>query len=251
MFASLIYPFPINVQGSKMYVDRNDCLWLMYGNDPIYEQFETEIFKKIVKKGDNVIDIGANIGYYTLLLSKLVGENGHVFAFEPEPNNFELLRKNVEVNGYKNVTLVQKAVSYKSEKCKLYLHGSNNIGNNTIYYYEGRKCIEIETITLDEYLKNKKIDFIKIDVDGAEGGVIKGMAELLKQDNLKIITEFYPKGFNEFGIKGDEYFNILQKNGFKMYGLTDKLEQTNISILSKKILNADSTNILCVKKEYI
>lgn len=96
------------VQGHKMFLDSKDSLRLSIHG--IYEPLETELAKKEVKKGNVVLDIGANIGYYTLIFAKLVGEDGKVFAFEPDPTNFALLKKNVEMNGYKNVMFVQKAV---------------------------------------------------------------------------------------------------------------------------------------------
>jgi FkbM family methyltransferase len=71
------------------------------------------LFKGIVKEGMVVVDIGANIGYYTLIAAKLVGKSGIVYVFEPMPSNYECLCKNIEVNGYTNVVLIQKAVSNK------------------------------------------------------------------------------------------------------------------------------------------
>ena len=69
----------------------------------------TALVKRIVRNGDIVVDIGAHIGYYTLIFARLVGPKGKVFAFEPEPNNFNLLIKNIKINGYKNIIPVQKA----------------------------------------------------------------------------------------------------------------------------------------------
>ena len=71
----------------------------------------TDVVTKEIQPGDTVLDLGANIGYFTLLFAKLVGNNGIVFAFEPEPQNIALLTKNIKINNYKNVTLVPKAVS--------------------------------------------------------------------------------------------------------------------------------------------
>lgn len=85
-----------DVQGHKMYLDEKDTLYISL--DKIYEPCETIFFQNEVNKGHVVLDIGANIGYYTLLFAKKVGLDGHVFAFEPEPQNFALLSKNVEIN---------------------------------------------------------------------------------------------------------------------------------------------------------
>ena len=110
-----------NIQGNKIYVNTNDksisARLLMEGR---IEKYETELFKKIVKKGMVVVDIGANIGYYTLIAAKLVGENGIVYSFEPEPNSHKFLCKNVEINNYTNVVPIKKAVSNKNGEVNLW-----------------------------------------------------------------------------------------------------------------------------------
>lgn len=96
----------IDVQGSKMWVDAEDYAISYYLiTRGIYEPRETNLFKKIVRHGMTVIDLGANIGYYTLIASKLVGESGKVYAFEPEPDNFNILVKNININNLKNVVV--------------------------------------------------------------------------------------------------------------------------------------------------
>lgn len=169
------------VQGHKMFLDSKDTLALsLWG---VYEPLETELVKKEVKKGDVVLDIGANIGYYTLIAAKLVGENGKVFAFEPDPTNFAILKKNVELNGYKNVVLVQKAASNKTGKLKLYLSEDNSADHKIYDSHEGRQSTEIEATRLDDYFKNYngEINLIKMDIEGAEGGAIQGMSSLLQK----------------------------------------------------------------------
>lgn len=242
------------VQGHKMLLDSKDTLGLSVWG--FYEPLETELVKKEVKKGDVVLDIGANIGYYTLIAAKLVGENGKVFAFEPDPTNFAILKKNVELNGYKNVVLVQKAVSNKTGKLKLYL-SEDNLADHQIYdSHEDRQSIEIEATRLDDYFKNYngKIDVIKMDIEGAEGGAIQGMYSLLqKNKNVKIITEFWPMGLKEFGVGPDEYLKSLIKHNFKLYHINEK-EKKIEPIQSAKLLEkytpekGDHTNLLCVKE---
>ena len=102
----------ITCQGNKMYVDgRDKNIVPDLLSKGAYEPFETELFKKNLEKGEVVLDIGAHIGYYTLIAAKIVGNEGKVFAFEPAPDNYALLEKNVNANGYKNVILEQKAAS--------------------------------------------------------------------------------------------------------------------------------------------
>ena len=86
--------------GDPMFLDKLNTLKLRNGK--VYEPFEIEIVRQVVKKGDTAIDIGAMIGCYTLVFAKLVGDTGRVFAFEPEIENYEILKKNININGYKN-----------------------------------------------------------------------------------------------------------------------------------------------------
>lgn len=124
------------------------------------------------------------------------------------------------MNGYKNVILVQKAVSNKTGKLKLYL-SEDNPGDHRIYNsHDGRKSFEIEAIRLDDYFKDYdgKIDFIKMDIQGAEGWAIQGMLNLLKKNKtVKIVSEFWPIGLKRSGIEPDEYLKLLIELGFKLY----------------------------------
>lgn len=259
---SVVYNFIIShlksnfaeVDVHKMFLDSEDSLHL--STSGIHEPFETELVEKEIKKGDVVLDIGANIGYYTLIFAKLVGESGKVYAFEPDPDSFALLKKNVEINGYKNVVLIQKAVSNKTGKIRLYLCEDNK-GDHRIYNsHDDRKSIEIEAIRLDEYFKNYngKIDFIKMDIQGAEGGASQGMFNLLKKNNVKIITEFWPNGLKRFGIDHEEYLKLFIELGFKLYMVNEqkkKIELVNIPKLLETYTpeKENFTNLLCVKEE--
>ncbi len=243
-------PTTTRVYGHKMFLDKKDFLELAkYG---FYEKSITELIKKKVKKGDVVLDIGANIGYYTLIFAKLVGKKGKVFAFEPEPTNFSLLKKNVEVNGYKNVVLVQKAVLNKIGKLNLYLNEDNMGDHRTYDSHDDRRFIEIESIRLDDYFKdyNGRINFIKMDIQGAEFGALQGMYDLLKKNSVEMTTEFWPGGFKRFGASSEEYLNLLTKLGFKIYQMGDK-ETINIHEFLKRYSSEieDFTNLLCIKQE--
>ena len=244
----------VRVDGHKMFLDSKDSLGLSVNG--IFEPFETELVKKMIKKNDIVLDIGANIGYYTLIFAKLVGEEGKVFAFEPDPTNFALLKKNVEINGYKNVIMVQKAISNKTGKAKLYLseYGTEHRIYNS---YDNCQFLEVEVTQLDDYFKNynETINFIKIDIEGAEGGAIQGMVALLKKNkNVKIMTEFWPAGLKRSGIDASEYLKIFVKHGFKLYNINEQektLKLVDISVLCEMhtLKKQNYTNLLFIKKE--
>lgn len=242
-----------NVQGHKMFLDSKDSLKLSIKG--VYEEFETDFIKNEIKRDDIVLDIGANIGYYTLIFAKLVGENGKVFAFEPDPTNFAILKKNVKINGYKNVVLINKAVSDKAGKLKLFLSEDNMGDHRTYDSKDDREFVEIESVKLDDYFDktSDKINFIKMDIQGAEYAAVKGMSGLVNNTkDLTIVTEFWPIGLKRFGVEPREYYKLLIKYGFKIYELNEnkkKLKTVNITRLLKKytINKGNQTNFLCKK----
>ena len=125
-----IYPHEstIEIHGSKMYMNPSNlpkrfrAIFRFFIINGSYESRTTEMFRKVVKKGDVVVDIGANMGYFTLLASRLVGREGKIYAFEPEPVNYGLLVKNIGINGYKNIVPVQKAVSDRTGTTRLFIN---------------------------------------------------------------------------------------------------------------------------------
>jgi FkbM family methyltransferase len=246
--------FSVKVQTHRMFLDSKDSLGLLF-ND-VHEPFETRLIKKEVKKGDVVLDIGANIGYYTLILAKAVGARGKVYAFEPDPKNFALLEKNVKLNGYQNIELVQKAVSDKTETIKLFL-SSINKGDHRIYdSKDNRQSIEIHAIRLDEYFKSYKgkIDFVKMDIQGAEGKAFRGMRKLIKKNRkVKLISEFWPIGLKRSGIEAREYLQTLKAHGFKLFDIDEKNENiqttSSLDLLKRFTLkNEDNGNLFCLKR---
>lgn len=232
---SLLRPRVAEVLGHRMFLDSLDTLRLSANG--IYEPLETEFIGRLVKEGDVVVDIGAQIGYYTLILAKLVGKDGRVFAFEPAPQNFALLRRNVAMNDYHNVVAVQKAISNTTGQVRLYL-STEDMGDHRIYDSgDRRKSIEIEAIRLDDYFESYlgSISFIKMDIQGAELGAIQGMALLLQGNaNVNILTEFWPYGLERFGFEPEDYLGLLAGQGFHLYELkeaTNKIEPTSIGDL--------------------
>ena len=196
------------------------------------------MIKQQIKKGNNVIDIGANIGYFTLLFAKLVGPDGKVFAFEPDPTNFSILKKNIEVNNYNNVILSQKAISDKTESTKLFLCKFSNGMNRT---YDSNLCdksLDIESTTLDNFLNqinfSGKIDFIKIDTEGSEIKVLKGIEKIIEMnDDISLQIEFNPSSINECGFKSRSLPDFLVKKGFQMLAFSHKIEKFKIISLTE------------------
>jgi FkbM family methyltransferase len=238
----------VEVLGHKMFLHPKD----FFSSIKAYALQELEFVKKVIKKGDVVLVIGAYTGYYTLIFAKFVGKEGRVFAFEPEPTNFSLLEKNVEMNGYNNVVLVKKAVSNKTGKIKLYISEIGSTDHRIYDLNSGRHFIEIESIRLDDYFKDYdgKIDLIKMDIQGAEPSAVQGMSGLLnKNKNVKIVTEFAPGLIKKSGAKPEGYLKALMEHGFKLYDINEGFRLANISELLETYARESGkiTNLLCIR----
>lgn len=239
------------VNGYKMFLDDNDCLQISINK--IYEPFETEIVKNTVRRGDIVLDLGANIGYYTLLMAQLVGSEGKVFSFEPEPKNFILLQKNVEINNFKNVFLKECAVGKKSGQTKLFL---SEFGPAMHRIYESEYChkpIEIRIVALDDYFENNeiknKISFMKIDVEGSEFSCLQGMRSILKENKkIKLLMEFMPDALRDYGSDPQKLLDFLVDNSFQVSRVNEKNGKLN-QLRDKEVLvsNCFGRSIFCEK----
>ena len=259
----LLWPYEntIEVQGSKMYVNVYDKDPIMrrtfraYALEGVHEESTTILFKKVVKEGDVVVDLGANIGYFSLLAAKLVGKKGKVYSFEPEPRNYNYLLKNIELNGYDNVFATQKAVGEEAGKVKLYIcpydtghHTINQYGGikeyESVYKYDStedkKEFVEVEKVSLDDFFKDRtqQIDVIKMDVEGAEMLALSGMNRIIKENkNLKMFVEFFPLLIREMGSSPEEFIHkLLEDYRFSMFVIPDDYSA------SKKIIRIDSVD---------
>lgn len=228
----------LNIENSKMYINVRDkdptmrCTFRTYALNRCYEKYTTRLFKKVIKEGDVVVDLGANIGYFTLLAAKLVGKNGKVYSFEPEPKNYNYLQRNIKLNGYDNAIAIQKAISDKISKVKLYICPYDS-GHHTIGQYEGIRAykpnfvyekeefIEVETIPLDNFFneKGESINVIKMDVEGAEMLALSGMDKILKEnEKIKMFIEFFPFLIKKMGNSPEEFIRkLLEDYNFSIF----------------------------------
>jgi len=238
------------VLGRPMWIDPKDTVVSRYlVRDGIWEPVETRFIIKTLKKNDTVLDIGAHIGYYTVLAAQAVGLKGKVIAFEPGPENFTLLKKNIELNCHMNTQCVQKSVSDKNQTVDLFLNPKNK-GDHRMYAFEeqGSK-ISIQSITLDDFFceRELKINFMKIDVQGVEWRVFEGAKRFLNENPaITILMEFWPDGILMSGGDPEELLQNLRNWGFEFYKLNKEgdpiqlgynriLSETNVQ--SGKYLN--------------
>lgn len=258
----------IDVQGNRMYIDVNDprpalrYTFQAYGMNLVHEEATTLLFKSVVKPGDVVLDLGANIGYFSLLAARLVGAGGHVYSFEPEPTNYRYLKKNIELNGFGNVTAFQKAISDRDGSTQLFIC-SYDSGHHTINQMDGIKAyargreyteqtMDVETVAVDNFVRANapQVNVIKMDVEGAEALALAGMRETLLANDVRIFLEYFPLLLRQMGSDERAYVNSLLRDfGFHVYAIghdydMDKREAnllpiSNFEQLDELIVNAD------------
>ena len=198
------------IHGHRMYLG-DDRLLLSWRK--VYEPESTKLVIEEIQRGNTVFDVGAHIGYYTLLFAKLVGPQGKVVAFEPHPKTFEILAGNVTRNSYQNVALERVGLSNQTGTAKLYLHESSS-GDHSLRNLGEASAIEIETRRADEF--NYSIpDFVKIDVEGAELLVLQGMKELLSRNpKVRLLIEYQPLHQEQMVGSERTLLDFLEENGF-------------------------------------
>jgi FkbM family methyltransferase len=170
----------VDVQRQKMYINATSGLTLLSAGTYESERLMTTLFTRLVTEGMTVVDVGAYVGYYTLLAARAAGDKGKVFCFEPEPSNYALLKKNVEENKYINVVSVQKAVTNTTGISRLFM-AQDPSGHSTVCENPHQMAISVDSTTLDDFFAGREypIHVIKIDVEGAEMAVLQGMKNII------------------------------------------------------------------------
>jgi FkbM family methyltransferase len=192
-----------------------------------FEQTESALVRSILKSGDVALDIGANLGYYTMLFASLVGDNGHVYSFEPMPELFDSLEQSAKRNGFGDrVTAFNAALSDEIGQVPLiFAPGSDNWGGAALWV--GRevlphhKTIAVMTGPLSFFSKLDRIDFIKIDVEGAEPLVIRGCSDVLAKSKPLILSEVHAPMLQTVSNQSVEgYFKQLEAIGYEAHSVT-------------------------------
>jgi FkbM family methyltransferase len=214
--------------GNRVYDRAFPIYVLCYGGFKAYaDHAERKFLRKTLTSGDVAVDVGANIGIYTQLLSRWVGPTGLVHSFEPSPENFGRLQS--ATHKLANVRLSQSAVGESSRKTTLYVSDKLNVDHRA-YLPEGdsRHTVPIQMIALDDYFKpGERVDLIKMDVQGYELHALRGASRVLADNpGIKVLFEFWPYGLKQAGANWTELIGVLKENGKRIQqvsreGLTD------------------------------
>lgn len=218
VYEGLIQPRHVDVNGCRLYLPVHDegvSDHLRMEGD--WEAELTREFERVIKPGMTVLDLGANIGYHSVLASRLVGPTGRVLSFEPGPENLALLRKNIEANDCTNVEVFPFAVGAKEGEVDLNLCANNTGSHSTAYVPEGGgTAARVRMVRLDEFLEPERWpDVLKMDIEGGEADALEGMERLLSDRRLRaVFIECNPDILSRLGSSADELLAPLRRQGF-------------------------------------
>lgn len=186
----------------------------------ISDKPERDLCRRFIHPGMTVVDVGANIGMYTEFFCTLVGSEGEVHAFEPDPVNFRLL--SLGTDSLDNVYLNRSAVGETTRDIFLYRSSALNVDHRTYDCEENRARISVSCIALDDYfMEGKAVDFVKMDIQGYEYNALKGMKRLLQDNsNVRILLEYFPTGLEMSGSSGTDLQRFLEERGFSLFHLS-------------------------------
>jgi FkbM family methyltransferase len=206
-------------EGNYYWLNDTSCVDGDIKNTGVWEPNTTHAIKQLVKEGDVVLDIGANIGYDTVIMSKLVGETGKVYAFEPTSHYFDVLNRSLAANKITNTKTFNFGLSDADAELDIYL-GQHSA---TIHDPEGKAVLPKEKIilrTLDKVAEEEKldrVDFIKLDVDGHEPAVLDGGWKTIDRFSPIILLEISAEHYLEAGVLVWDFYELLKSKGFYIY----------------------------------
>ena len=243
----------VKYDGFVMDIYRRGYPRMLIGDGSKYSPAETNTFKSMIKPGMTVLHIGACEGYYVLASARLVGPEGKIYAFEPFPEAFGLMEKNVARSGFKNIVMINKAVANYTGTTKFYLSDTNPLANSLNKARADMKYIEVPTITLDEFLGDENVDFIRSCAEGSEILILKGMGNVIKNNpHLKMQVEVDPLALDGLGYTLEEYMNTLLEN-FDVHIIMHRSDTVELYRDMEQISNGltfkyGGTQMVCISK---
>ena len=217
------------------YARKGDIAEMIYKNEVLvnlkksFEYSTLELFSTILKPGHVIIDVGANSGLYSIFYSKLVGERGKVYAFEPDKNTYSMLQENVKLNNCRNVLTYNFALSNKESKVEMVSFNHKDLklqGGDSFKYIKEitRDNLDADNVTMDAFKLDdleglniiSKINFIKVDVEGAELLVLQGSINTILKHKPVIVFELSGAWTNRFNYKPYQLLVFLNELGYEM-----------------------------------
>lgn len=203
------------VEGYEIEADASDTIGFHLYYWGAWEPNEAHVIRRMLKPGGTFLDVGANIGVFTLQAARVVGPSGHVIAIEATPDTAARLAANLKLNDARHVVVHQLAVSDKPGVVSINRRFAGNIGSNQISttVVEGEETIPCSTI--DALVGEQPIDFVKMDIEGAELLAVRGMQKILARPNgPDVMLEVTPSWLPKFGGDADGLIDLFEANGY-------------------------------------
>jgi FkbM family methyltransferase len=222
----------------------------MVRKEGCYEPSNTAVVRSYLERGDVFVDVGANIGYFTVLAAKLVGATGKIFAFEPHPKAREQLNRNLALNGLTNVKVSSKAASSENGKHILYIAREDiSLSNTRQWLAPGYDQVVVQTARIDDELPAEtKVKMAKIDVEGDEFSALLGMSSIIERSpQLRLLLEFGAS--NDASGSNLHLFNFLLKS-FEVFLVTNVVGNVKLvgPLNSPSPIRERVCTLFCVKK---
>ena len=224
----IAYPFP----GGRIYLNLGESPMMVKRAMGLYENEKTKVIRALLKPGMTFVDAGANKGYFSLIAARIVGEQGRVITFEPEPHNCTWIEKSIALNGYNNVTLHGVALGQANEESSLYL--SEKSGWHTLVASsdrgskEAKGVITVSKRTLDSILQEydpPHVNIMKVDIEGSELDLLRGATQTLSAaTNMVILMDLHP----QLGVNPQEVGQLLQGFGFSIHELREPYRELRV-----------------------
>jgi FkbM family methyltransferase len=215
----------VRVDGMALRVDlRDEGVGVPLYVRRAYEPRESAFVRRVLRPGMTVVDVGANLGYYALLAGRAVGPTGRVLAIEPDPQNFELLAENLRANRAGNVSPVNVALGAAPGTALLH-RSPDNFGDHRLFGDGTRPTVPVPVVVFDELVDRLGfLDLVKIDVQGYEHHVARGMTRTLARGGVgTVLAEFWPHGIARAGGDPGQFVAVFERAGYRPSVLRDDL----------------------------
>lgn len=213
-----------NPGGGKLLCNLDDWIpWNVFAHGSYKMEAKHEQFMLSELVGSQVVfDVGANVGYYSIQMGRILRDTGHVFAFEPISYQFGLLEKNIALNSLTNVTKIKMIVSETTERRRIYFSGLESTGTSSLVV-KSDKYEDVDSITVDQFCTENginEIDLIKIDVEGHELSVLKGMSNLLQDGKIKkLFVEIENELLSKAGTSAAQVVSFLRSFHYQPFSI--------------------------------
>lgn len=224
----------------RQWVEKHIAYW------GTWDENQTRLLSRLLRRGDTFLDIGANVGYFSLLAGSLVGHSGHVHAIEATPQTARRLRRNIGLNQASNVTVYNVAVADAPGTVRIGVAHEGNWGSNSIGYAEKDliESWEVPAARVDDLVGDAAPSVIKMDIEGAEVLALRGMQRLLTEHSPVVVSEVSGYALARMGHTPDDLVNLMNGLGYQGY----TFEKCEIQPLDMDVVRrASEINVMFVK----